>query len=386
MDFEEIKAKAQLICKYNQNLLSEREKEELENWLSESEENREFFQRVNSGEFLNERREKVKMFDSGRGFNRFARTVHFKTGYRRIRWYWGAAACVLFIIGSSILFLTTKDTKSFTEDSILSARGFAHARLTLADGKTFEFSGTCRDSFNLNGTRLIASGERIEYLASGHNGDVEYNTLEVPRKGEFFLLLSDGTKVWLNSETSLRYPVAFTEKERVVFVEGEAFFEVKKDSLHPFIVKMKKGGEITVVGTEFNVRSYSDENNSEVTLVNGKVNLKTADTPVLSLVPGEQGCFEKSGIEKRAVNVNLYTSWKDGRFVFKEQSLEEIMKTISRWYDVSVTFANERVKKTTFSGNLPRYNDFGKILRMLEAIKIARFEIKENNICINEYK
>lgn len=389
MDYEGIKAKARLILKYRQNSLSEAENRELQEWLSESKENQEVLNKISADAFLEQRREEEAMFNSRNGFSRFAREHRFKSKYRRILWYWSAAACVLMILGVGVAVFKTSDrASSFTGDRLLSAHGYSQARLILADGKTFEFSGDRFDSLRLDGAKFVASGDRIEYTAIPGQAKVEYNTLEVPRKGEFFVRLSDGTKVWLNSETTLRYPVTFTGEKREVFVQGEAFFEVQKDTLHPFVVKMEKRGNVLVTGTSFNVRSYPDEQGAEVTLVTGKVNLTNQEQQTLSLIPGEQGCIAADAcqMEKYEVNVSLYTSWKEGRFVFKEQPLQDIMKTISRWYDVEVVFADPKVKEATFSGNLQRYSDFGKILQMLEAIKIARFEVKENHICINEYK
>ena len=388
MDYEGIKVKARLILKYRQNSLSEAESRELQEWLSRSAEHQEIFDKICADAFLEERRQQARMFRADKGFNRFARELHFKPRNRRFLWYWSAAACVL-VIGVCVAILSTMDRELPVDQGlVLAAKGYPQARLTLADGKTFEFRGERYDSLQLNGAKVVASGDRIEYTAIPGAGKAEYNMLEVPRKGEFFIRLSDGTKVWLNSETTLRYPVVFTEKERVVYVQGEAFFDVHKDTLRPFIVKMEKRGRVLVTGTSFNVRSYPDEQGSEITLVSGKVELTNDRKQTLSLIPGEQGCIESDdhNLVKHDVNVNLYTSWREGRFVFKEQPLEEIMKTISRWYDVEVSFADERVKGATFSGNLQRYTDFGKILQMLEAIKIARFEIKGNHISINEYK
>lgn len=149
---------------------------------------------------------------------------------------------------------------------------------------------------------------------------------------------------------------------------------------------MKDQGTVEVTGTSFNVHNYADEDMIRVTLEEGAVRL-FAGSESLELEPGEQGYFVPGeSLGKKKVNVNLFTDWKNGRFVFKEQSLEDIMRTVSRWYDVRVEFANDSVRKVTFTGNIRRYDDFSKIIRMLEAVKVARFEISGNRIRVSEYR
>lgn len=387
MDIGTVQDKSLLIAKHLLHTISETEKAELEVWLLQSEENRKAFERICSEHFIIKRKLEAQMFDPGKGYTHFRQARHLRPVSGLSRWLRLVAAGMLLVLTSgTLIFILTRHTTP-EASSLPVNHGFPQARLTLADGQIVEFSGKQQNTLLLNGARLTASGEKIEYTTTGTTRETDYNTLEVPRKGEFSLCLSDGTRVWLNAESRLRYPVSFTEKQRVVYLEGEAFFDVQKDNVHPFIVKIAKRGEIGVTGTSFNVRSYADEEMSQITLVTGQVNLKN-NRHEIALSPGEQGRISsgESEILKKKVNTHLYTSWKDGRFIFKEQPLEEIMKTIARWYDVDFIFADEQVKQVTFSGNLQRYDDFSKILNMLETIRVARFEIKDKSICIYEYK
>ena len=195
--------------------------------------------------------------------------------------------------------------------------------------------------------------------------------------------LQDGTVVNLNSASELRYPVQFAGTERKVFLTGEAYFQVAKDKEHPFIVVTGEA-EIEALGTSFNVYSYKEENRIETTLVEGAVRFAVADQTVI-LMPGEQGMVGTDGnLEKKKVDVFPYIAWKEGKFVFRKRSLEEVMHIISRWYNVEAVFQNESLKKVSFSGNLKRYDDFEHIVSMLEMTGGIRFKVEGRKIFITE--
>lgn len=388
---------AALIEKHLQGELTVREQEELDAWLYGSERNREMFRRICSHEFLEEARRKELWFNEGEAWRRFAGEVYPSSGQsrpgqpglprrRRSRFVfrWGVAAAVVLLIGSGVWMWQMFGREQVPGTSLLAA-GSPLAHLTLADGQVVALSDGLRDTLVQGNIRVVTDGKSIAYQPENKTATAARNQLEVPRKGEFFLLLSDGTRVWLNSETTLRYPVCFTGSERRVEVVGEAYFEVRQDSGRPFRVELAGRGEVEVTGTAFNVRHYPDEAKALVTLTEGRVNL-SGGTRSISLRPGEQGAVENGNLAKETVNTRLYTAWKDGRFVFKEQPLEEIMRTLARWYDVNIEFADEGVKEATFSGNLRRYDDFGTIIRMLESVRVARFEVLGNHIRVFIYK
>ena len=211
-----------------------------------------------------------------------------------------------------------------------------------------------------------------------------YNSLSIPRKGEFVLILSDGTKIWLNSESEVEYPIVFPSGERRIRLQGEAYFQVASDKSSPFIIEMGKV-QVQVLGTSFNLRAYQDEEMIQTTLVEGRVCMFTGKKRIL-LYPNEQGAIElKTGnLVKKQVDVQAYIGWKNGRFIFERQTLEDIMRTLSRWYDVQVVFQSEKARHIEFTGNLRRYDDFGQIVSMLALACPAKFNVSGTTIYIAE--
>ena len=211
-----------------------------------------------------------------------------------------------------------------------------------------------------------------------------YNTIDIPIGGEYQLVLADGTKVWLNADSKLRFPVSFTAERREVYLEGEAYFEVAKDSEHPFIVHISRGA-IEVLGTGFNVRDYREEQKTVTTLVQGKVVYRSERQPgrEIMLEPGFQIKDEEGGsLQPRKVDVILYTGWKDGKYVFENATLEEIMQVLSRWYDIAVFYKREEVKKLHFTGDLERYKTINDFLEFMEIGGNVRFSIKGKTVLI----
>lgn len=175
--------------------------------------------------------------------------------------------------------------------------------------------------------------------------------------------------MWLNAESQLIYPENFTDKERRVTVNGEAYFKVKKDSLRPFYVE-SAGMEVRVYGTEFNINAYAEDENVYTTLVSGSIALKPLhDTQAeLVLTPGHQAIFQKDERSTfvRPVDTRAVTSWHEGRFSFEEQTLDQIMLTLSRWYNFDYEITDNRLAKTVFKGSAPRYSELSEVLSILE--------------------
>lgn len=261
--------------------------------------------------------------------------------------------------------------------------GTSKAVLTLANGQMIPLGKETTDSTIItDGTQISASGSGITYADGGESEAVVYNKLDIPRGGEFCLTLSDGTRVWLNSETSIQYPVVFGTKERRVFIQGEAYFEVAKDAKKPFTVQFMSSS-VTVLGTSFNIRAYPEEKQSQTTLAEGSVRIYSPGSSML-LKPGEQAEVKALSGEmvKKEVEVKTFTSWKDGRFVFEQEPLENIMRTLERWYDIRVIFRDEGAKRISLSGNLKRYGDFSQVMNMLQMTGDVRFELHGNDVYI----
>lgn len=306
---------------------------------------------------------------------------------RRRKLYWLSAAASIMVVFSLSLFLWINGEDSGQKNTGVSApQRKGQVELILSSGERMVL-GT--DSLRL-GDRVEAgmlrdSLRKLSYLQApaGQDGQEEiFNTLVIPVGGLYELELSDGTRVWLNSVSQLRYPVQFTGKERKVYLSGEAYFDIKTDSLRPFIVE-SGGMNVRVYGTEFNVTAYRDEK-LRTTLVQGKVGIKVDGEKELLLRPGQMAEYDAQTkhLEVQEVNAYLYTAWKEGTFAFKDETIEEIMGRLSRWYDLNVFYANEEVKKQLYDGIIPQVKDFEDVLRMIEGTATIHFEIKGNTVIV----
>ena len=198
-------------------------------------------------------------------------------------------------------------------------------------------------------------------------------------------MLGDGTRVWLNADSKLKFPVSFTGKERRVYLEGEGYIDVARDTARPFIVETREQS-IRVLGTAFNVYAHEGERMTYTTLARGSVQVKDKKTgKSVALHPGEQLCLDVAdrGMVVREVDVRKECAWKDGMFVFNGQTLEQIMLKLSRWYNVTVFYQNEEAKKIVFKGNLPRYGDFQTMLSILEKSSEVKFSEKNRVITVS---
>lgn len=268
--------------------------------------------------------------------------------------------------------------------------GSPKAILITPEGKQFNLSR--QDSSKTlqlgNGFTAINKGNIVEYTGNSDSlsfQGTQKHVIQIPKGGEYELILPDGTHVWINSDSELSFPTQFDSTRREVFLTGEAYFSVTKDKEKPFIVKVNEDIEIKVLGTQFNVQAYQDENTIETTLCEGSVNVSDGKQKV-TLTPSLQAVYSKStkNLITRKVDTRLYSSWKDGLFVFENKPLEEIMTTLSRWYNIHVFYANQAVKTYHFTGDLERYGDFRKTLGMIEKATSIRFVINGNNIMVEE--
>lgn len=387
MEFEHITRIAWLLSHRFSDTLTAAENEELEAWLAADKQNSLLAEQIFRRNFFSDKQIQEHLYNSLTAFEKVqSRRSRHLLQMRMWKIYGSIAAVAILLIGLSLfkLYDPTADGISRLPQTQLAA-GESRAVLTMANGQRIQLTRHMGDSVVIaGGIRMDATGEAVEYKQEVENMVTAFNTLEVPRKGEFRLVLSDGTKVWMNSESRIKYPIAFVGKERRVYLEGEAYFEVSKNQEMPFIVDMGKAS-IQVLGTSFNARAYQDEPQICATLAEGQIQLK-AGTKNVILAPEEQGIFEliTGNLSRKKVDINLYMGWKDGRFIFQEQTLEEMMNTLSRWYDIQVFFENSKVREITFSGNLKRYDSFNEIIRLLEMTGMAHFKVNGNSILISE--
>lgn len=322
-------------------------------------------------------------------WGRIMQTLQFgtvKNTRSRYGWWTAAAAAVLIVV-SGVWFFTqhSKNREPLTaiSNGTEISPGSNKAVLTLANGRQIELdSANTGMLISENGVQVIQMNEGIAYEATEMTTKIEYNTITTPRGGQYKVVLADGSQVWLNAESSLRFPTAFTGKERSVEMEGEAFFEVAEDTLLPFVVHTG-GMQVQVLGTEFNVNGYDDQNVIRTTLVEGKVEVR-ADDQVANLLPGEQASLQKLNRQLSSagdVDVEQIIAWKNGYFSFHDADLKQVMQQISRWYDIEVQYESQ-VPARKFEGIIPRNSELNIVLKILEESGV-HFKIEGKKIIVN---
>ncbi|MFT3827448.1 MAG: DUF4974 domain-containing protein [Chitinophagaceae bacterium] len=263
--------------------------------------------------------------------------------------------------------------------------GSNKATLTLEDNSIVELNKSEDSVLGTQGhSKVMMANGQLAYQPQ-QNADVAaitYNKITTPRGGEFAVTLSDGTKVWLNAASMLRFPTAFTGPEREVELDGEAYFEVAKDKEHPFIVKIRDRS-VQVFGTEFNIMGYNDEASIVTTLVNGSVQVSSPDRPLRMLVPGEHAVInnQTANILVEGADVDAETAWRNGRIYFNNADLRLIMRQVSRWYNVDIQYKNN-VENLSFNCAVSRWDNLSKLLRLLEMTGVVRFTMEGNTIIV----
>lgn len=364
-----------LVIKKINNTLSREEEQLFQEWYQESESHRAYFHKVKEN------------------YDKYPDTIDLKNGWDRLSkcngprtrtlgiWKYTAIAAVVLLIISLAIFIgetsnTGTDTPQVTESAPILI-GTDKATLTLDNGEqiVLEEGTAYRDpQINSKDGQIIYTGTTVP-----EESPIIYNTLTVPRGGEFFISLSDGTKVWLNSDSQLRYPVSFAANapRKVDLLYGEAYFEVSPSSAHGGSHFMVATGnqEVDVLGTAFNIRAYREDTHIATTLVEGKVSINNGVSSN-NLLPGQQATLEADTDQFliRTVDVNNEISWKNGFFSFKEKPLKEILEVLSRWYDVEFVIENQKAADIPFNGVFNKKQHLGNILSIIENTNEANFK------------
>ncbi|WP_025144070.1 FecR family protein [Pedobacter jeongneungensis] len=300
-----------------------------------------------------------------------------------IKW---AAAAVVFIVFSFTAYISLNKKKEhvFATDV---APGKNKAILTLADGKKISLSdattGNIAKEAGFSITKT-ADGQLVYNIAESENiEDTRLNTISTPNGGEWQIRLPDGSTVWLNAASSIQYPLNIgTAKQRVVKLDGEAYFEVAKDKAHPFIVETDKQS-VEVLGTHFNINSYNDEIVTKTTLLEGSVRVSQKNTNQSEILkPGEQSILSVSGIDVKGVDVDEAIAWKNGYFMFNNEKQVSILRKVARWYNVEVEYADPEAKEVMYYGTVSRFEKISKVLRKFEQTGEVRFDIKGNKLIV----
>lgn len=384
MKIEEISS---LLLKDISGQITADEKLRLESWIAENESNAELYRKLKSGKGMAAEYDKWRMIDSNAPLHdmegrlsarkKSAPSQHIPAIVSVMSI---AVAIVAIIFPRTVERQVQVDSPRNYIETIIP--GHTMATLTQADGNSVNL---INEDIPVSATPSRKSGmteQQKEDLKA-----IAMNSLKVPRGGEFHIILEDSTEVWLNAESSLEYPESFDEGERSVTITGEAYFKVHKDESRPFYVT-SYGQVVKVYGTEFSVSSYPEDDYVYTTLVEGKVGVLPykESSSILYLSPDHQSIYAKNdgATVVNEVDSKIVTSWKDGQFVFEDQTLEQIMVKLSRWYDFNYRFQDKEVAAIQFKGRIPRYGKFGDMLEILEKSGGISFSADGNCIVISK--
>ena len=366
--------------------------EEFKEWLKEDEENQNVFLSYRRL-YHNARAIKfLEQLNSEKAWSSISKKIT-KSKTRKLHlWIPYAATVAVLIFISVLLVFETKKGADFVKDqnfTQIAKAGSRKAVLTLANGSKVKLYEQLEQNISeVDGTLIRKDSANNLTYSSVVSGSTKliFNNIEVPRGGEYSLILSDGTKVWLNSDSKLRYPVKFSPNKREVYLVGEAYFEVKHNAKAPFTVHTHDT-QVKVLGTKFNISSYEEQDFITTTLVEGSVKVDNFLTSEL-LEPGFQSTIirGKDGIDVNQVETRLYTSWVDGVFEFEDMDLEYIMAQLGRWYNVKFFFTEEKFKNIRFTGAIKRDKPFEFALDLIEKIADVDFAIKNEYIIIGAPK
>ena len=389
--FENIYQDAALMRKFLLGEANEAERKELEKRLAECPDLKKVYEQLQNGETLKAAFGEYKDYSSKKAYQSFLQKIgrmekkERKPSISRVWWY---AAAAVIVLAAGLSFYMSNFYSAVEEKRVLIQPGTQQAQLTLPDGSIIDV-----DKKEVN---VVVDGVQVKYkkgvlsyqptVTTQHEEEsteekpVKSNELVIPRGGENTVILADGTTVHLNAGSKLTYPVRFAGKRRVVALEGEAYFDVVKDETRPFIVQTHLG-EVTVLGTAFNINAYTDTS-VYTTLVHGKVQFSSSSIGTIILSPGEQAVVSANGSEKRMVDLDEYVGWVDGRYVFNNRPLGEIMQTFERWYDIQVYYETPHLRDITYSGSLKRYGTINSFLDALELTGDLTYKISGRNILI----
>lgn len=373
----------QLILKHLAGTLSEAEGIELTAWKNQSGRHRRYFDEWCDESIRAERQEKIRQYDVIEGWNE---TLKKKRRHRLVLHSLQIAASVIILLGCFAIYRYSMHAASQSTPVVENIQpGKRTARLLTANGEIVNLD-TLQHASLQNLTVRNQEGTLFFQPKSDLVGSKQtYNRIEVPRGGEFELKLPDGTTVFLNAETQLRFPEHFIPgKERVVYLAGEAYFDVVHDTTSPFIV-YTENTSVKVLGTSFNIMAYPSQGQEETTLVNGSVLLCAKDSgKSVRLAPGQQGCYDivRKSLSSQEVETGYFTSWKDGIFAFYQQPLEKVMETLGRWYMFDIVYQNEKIKSVAYTGKIARHASIQEVLHILELLDEVRFEIHGNQVIV----
>lgn len=376
---------AAIILAYLRDEVDEEGLRKLNVWLEESDSHKALFARIQDEKMQYGDIQKILSYDAGGAWQVVQQKAARRRRKRLMRVY-QVAASVVIILGVAIAFLLREESTPVVPvvqvEEITPGRSMA--KLTVASGDVYRLDSLHRVDLitslaENNGKEVVFIDRQLE---EGER-EIKYNKVEIPRGGEYQIVLGDGTRVYLNAQTELRFPESFASSEqRLVYLSGEAYFEVTKNPSKPFIVQCKDYA-VKVLGTSFNVNSYEGDETSKTTLATGKVEIDM-DGKQTILNPGQQAIIKNGEVNVKEVDVEVYTTWMFDNFRFQSENIQEIMTKLSRWYAIDVFYMNESVRNYHFTGYLPRYAKIADVLELLSLTTNIKFDVEGKTVIVME--
>ncbi|MEN7551918.1 FecR domain-containing protein [Rapidithrix thailandica] len=379
-----------LILKSLEHPLSPGEKEKLDKWLSISKSNRAFMEKVKDENRLKKELDFFAAIDSKAAFEKMQSKTRKKQmpQFQNFGRYAAAAILILWIAAMGIWKYGMQESQKsaaqqeeIVQNDVLP--GTDKARLILADGSVLPLQDLEEGLVNEEeGMQIVKIDQQVIYkLLEGDERKVpltEYHTIEIPKGGKYQIVLSDGSKVWLNSATTLRYPSQFEKDRRHVVLNGEAYFEVSPDKQAPFTVEAR-GTVVKVLGTHFNIKAYENEPLTKTTLLEGSVEVGNQQRTQI-IVPGQQAQVGED-VQVADVDSKEAVAWKNGYFLFNGTRLDDLLRQLERWYEIEVHFTGDLPQKH-YSGTITKDTNLSQVLKMLELSGSIKFEIKNQKLYV----
>ena len=386
MEFDRLK---KIIVKDILGSASGEERRLLDEWRNQSEEHRRLYEKLVSGSFLEKAVSDNNKALRRREWKRLEARIVRQRGrsVRLIRFRVAAAVCILALgIGAVGLWSNSRQDRGGSPLAGSIRMGSPKAIVELAGGQQFLFNKDTTLRLEAQGIQLVSSRDTLDIIQpviAGERGE-EYNVVRIPHGGEYITRLPDGSVVHLNAGSELKVPVHFGTESREVWLRGEGFFEVVHRENLIFTVHTDKA-DISVLGTEFDVRAYTDEKEVVTTLVQGAVGVSSGRT-YDRLKPGEQARIAGKGdIRVAEVDIYPFIAWKNGRMVFENERLEKIMAELQRWYDFELFYADPDVKEMHFTIDILKYEEISKVLNLMERMNKVKFTQKGRTVVVNSY-
>lgn len=384
-----------MLANFIMNKQSDQENKELDEWL-QSKSNQSLFDRLSDKNKILKKSFDYDQFEVEKAWDKFEKKLDSipntkstkKPSFNYRTWLAYASVIVLPIALALFVYIEAPKYSDLVTQQTVIPPGESNAIIYLADGRHVNLKNDTSSIIKGKDNLLVEKEDNVLKVNADNLKTQDLNRMNkivTPVSGEYQLVLPDGTKVWLNADSYLEFPSKFSSKYRKVIAKGELYFDVASNKDWPFIVE-SNGMELKVLGTEFNLRSYTDEENIVSTLVEGSVEIRNTKGDALLLKPGRKATLNRTDLKmsEDKADIKAITAWKNGKFIFEDERIEEIMHYMSRWYEINVFFDSPEVKRKRFSLDIPRYATVNEILDLLEATGEISFEVNNKIIRVSK--